>query len=164
MSVLRATALTAVAAAVSCAALCGPADAARAAACPRGSVSPSGAQWSAAKSAFTGDFGRIRTYLLRPTLANQAAMYARVDAALFQYYSWQGGNLNSNRGKARGTFAFTFRDGSQCVKKATHTLSFRVLIHARFTSTNRRKMIFARVALVEMRVPKITRYQDPVTR
>jgi hypothetical protein len=135
-----------------------------AAACPRPSVPASATAWSAARNAFAADLSRIRRYLLEPTIPNQSRMYARVEAALFQYYSYQGGVLNANRGVVKGNFTYQFKTGSQCIVRATKTVSFQVLLTARFTSTNRERMSFARVAFVEMKVPRITRYIDPVTR
>jgi hypothetical protein len=132
--------------------------------CPKGMSVASPAQRRASQAAFTADFGRIRTYLLNPTTENQLRVYQRVDAALFEYYSWQGGQLNSNRGHARGTFTFRFLDGSECVAAATQKVTFQVVIKAQFTSTNRRRIAFVRTAHVEMKTPRITSYIDPVTR
>jgi len=132
--------------------------------CPKGTVKASTSQWTAGKNAFVGDFLLIRRYLLEPTLSNQSRMYARVDAGLFQFYSYQGGLLNSNKGKASGSFAYAFKDGTQCVVKKTKRLTFQVVIRARFSSTNHERMAFSRMAHVEMKVPRITRYVDPVTR
>jgi hypothetical protein len=139
-------------------------SAAAAGACPKGAVKASASQWTAGKNAFLGDFVRIRRYLLEPTLANQSRMYARVDANLFQYYSYQGGVLNSNKGKPSGSFVYAFKDGSQCLVKKTKTLTFQVVIRARFSSTNHERMAFSRTAQVEMKVPRITHYVDPITR
>jgi hypothetical protein len=131
-----------------------------AAACPRKTVPAPGARWSAAQRGFGQDFARIRTYLLDPTLDNQLRMYQRVDSSLFQYYSFEAGLLNSNRGKPSGRFTWQFKTGSQCFARATKTISFQVLLRARFKSTNHRGMIFVRAAHVEMKGPKITRYQN----
>ena len=141
-----------------------PADAASAAACPGRPVPASSAQTSAAKSAFTADFGRIRSYLLAPTLENQEKMYARVDSGLFQLYSFQGGQLNTNNGHVRGAFTLQYKDGTQCFDKVTKLVSFQVLVRARFTSTNHHRLSFDRVAHVQMKPPKIAHYIDPVTR
>jgi len=132
--------------------------------CPKGSVKAPAARWTAGKNAFVGDFLRIRRYLLAPTLSNQSRMYSRVDAGLFQFYSYQGGVLNASNGKVSGAFSYAFKDGSQCVAKKTNTLTFQVVIRARFSSTNHARMAFSRLAHVEMRVPRISHYVDPVTR
>jgi hypothetical protein len=133
-------------------------------ACPKGAVKATASQWTTGKNAFVGDFLRIRRYLLEPTLANQSRMYSRVDSGLFQFYSFQGGVLNSNKGKVTGSFAYEFKDGSQCIVKRTKALTFLVAIRARFSSTNHRRMSFSRVAHIEMKVPRITHYIDPITR
>jgi hypothetical protein len=139
-------------------------DSSRAAASGAGgcAVKPTPGQWSAARLSFREDFVRIRRYLIAPSTANQARMYARVDFALFQYYSWAGGVLNANEGKASGHFTLQFKSGSQCFDKKT--ISFRVLVHASFTSTNHHGLNFSRLAHVEMKVPRITRYMDRVIR
>lgn len=138
--------------------------AAVAAGCPARSVEASAHQRTVAQKAFADDFARIRRYLLQPTTANQFRMYSRVDAALFQYYSYEGGVLNANRGSVSGNFTFQFKPGTHCFTSKTRTVSFQVVVRARFRSTNRHGMRFARTAVVEMRAPRITRYVDPVTR
>jgi hypothetical protein len=134
------------------------------AACPRSSVPATAAATLAAQQAFSSDFARIRAYLLDPTLANQSKMYARVDASLFQYYSYQGGVLGASKGKVHGDFTIRFVSGSQCFGRATGILSFRVDIGARFTSTNHKHLSFTRLASIQMKTPRIFRYIDPVTR
>jgi hypothetical protein len=126
--------------------------------CARGSVPANAAQWKAAQTTFANGFARIRTYLFNPTIANQSRMYARVDASLFQYYSYVGGQLNSNKGKASGGFTWTFVAGSQCFKRATKTTSFEVHLRAHFTSKNRQTVNVADLAKVEVKPPRITRY------
>jgi len=124
---------------------------------------PTAARWAAAQSAFSGDFLRIRTYLLQPTLTNQSSMYARVNTGLFEYYSFEGGELNRNKGRASGNFTLQFRTGSQCIQSGTKTISFQVVVQARFTSTNHQRLSFSRLARVAMTVPRITSYTDPIT-
>jgi hypothetical protein len=126
--------------------------------CARGGVAVSAAQWAAAQKGFANAFGRIRTYLLNPTLANQSRMYARVDASLFQFYSYAGGQLNENRGKAKGGFSWTFVAGTHCYDTATKTVSFQVHLRAKFTSRNKQTLKVADLAHVEMKPPRITRY------
>jgi hypothetical protein len=135
-----------------------------AAACPRQSVPAKSGPTLAAQTAFSSDFARIRQYLYQPTLANQLKMYSRVDASLFQYYSYQVGVLGASKGKVKGGFTLRFVPGSQCFASATELLSFRVNISAHFTSTNHKRLTFARLASVQMKTPKIFRYVDPVTR
>jgi hypothetical protein len=141
-----------------------PLQASAAGSCRQPAVTPTAALWSAARSSFRDAFVRIRRYLITPTTGNQAKMYARVDFALFQFYSWQGGVLNANEGKVSGRFTLEFKTGSQCVVRNTKTISFQVLVRARFTSTNHRGMNFSRLAHVRMKVPRITRYMDRVIR
>lgn len=126
--------------------------------CARGSVTANATQWKAAQTSFATGFARIRTYLFNPTLANQSRVYARVDASLFQYYSYVGGQLNSNKGKASGGFTWTFVPGSQCFDRKTKTISFRVHLRAHFTSTNHQTVNVADLAKVEVKPPHITRY------
>jgi hypothetical protein len=126
--------------------------------CPRGSVAANATQWKAAQTSFANAFARIRTYLFNPTIANQSRMYARVDASLFQYYSYVGGQLNANKGKASGGFTWTFVAGSQCFNRTTKTTSFKVHLRAHFTSKNHQTVNIADLAKVEVKPPRITRY------
>jgi hypothetical protein len=132
--------------------------------CAGRTVKASASQAAAAKAAFTTTFSAIRKYLVNPTIPNQLQMYKRVDAGLFELYSYEGGQLNSNNGHVRGSFTFQYKNGTQCFDRTTRIVSFQVLVRARFTSTNRRKMVFDRLAHVQMKTPKIEHYIDPVTR
>jgi hypothetical protein len=157
---MRVLAVLMVALAVTGAVSTAAADRAQAAsaACAGRSVAANATQWKAAQAAFADAFARIRTYLLTPTIANQSKMYARVDTNLFEFYSYSGGNLNSNRGKVSGSFSWTFVPGSQCYTRATKTTSFEVHLRANFKSTNHRTLKVADLAKVEMKTPKITLY------
>lgn len=128
-------------------------------ACARRTVAASAAQWAAAQKSFADAFARIRRYLMVPTIPNQSRMYARVDTNLFQFYSYSAGQLNSNKGNARGGFTWSFVAGSQCFNRATKTISFRVHLRARFTSKNHESLNVSELANVEMKVPRITYYQ-----
>jgi hypothetical protein len=137
---------------------------AAAAGCPPRAVPAATPLSQKAQEAFTAAFARIRQYLSRPTLQNQMKMYTRVDASLFQYYSYQGGVLGASNGKASGGFTFRFVPGSDCITRSTGIVSFRVKIGARFSSTNHKRLRFDRVASIQMKTPRIFRYIDPVTR
>jgi len=128
--------------------------------CPARTVAANSAQWSTAKQIFGVAFARIKTYLLNPTIANQARMYSRVDTNLFEYYSYAGGQLNASNGKVRGGFAWKFVDGSQCFDRATKKVSFRVRLTAHFTSTNRDRLSLTQLATVNVKPPRITYYQQ----
>jgi hypothetical protein len=140
------------------------ANSALAAACPAHSVPAKAAQTQSAQAAFTEAFSRIRQYLLKPTMATQLKMYSRVDASLFQYYSYQGGVLGASNGHPSGAFTLQFVHGADCFTKSTGIVSFNVKVGAHFTSTNHKRLIFSRVASIQMKTPRIFRYIDPVTR
>jgi hypothetical protein len=127
--------------------------------CARRTVAANAAQWAAAQKSFVDAFARIRTYLIQPTIANQSRMYARVDATLFQFYSYEAGVLNSNKGKVSGRFTWSFVAGSQCFSRATKEVSFRVHLQGRFTSRNHRSLSVAQLADVKVKAPRITYYQ-----
>lgn len=128
-------------------------------ACARGTVTANATQWAAAQKSFADAFGRIRRYVIDPTIANQSRMYARADATLFQYYSYVGGLLNSNKGKVSGGFTWRFVAGSQCIKRATKTISFQVHLRGHFTSTNHESLVVSELSNVQVKVPRITYYQ-----
>jgi hypothetical protein len=128
-------------------------------ACARRTVAANAAQWAAAQKSFADAFTRIRTYLLNPTIANQTRMYARADATLFQFYSYESGLLNSNKGKVSGRFTWSFVTGSQCFSRTTKEVSFRVHLKGRFTSRNKESLVVAELADVKVKAPRITYYQ-----
>jgi hypothetical protein len=131
----------------------------RTAACTRRTVAANATQWAAAQKSFADAFTRIRTYLISPTITNQTRMYARVDATLFQFYSYESGVLNSNKGKVSGRFTWTFVTGSQCFSRTTKEVSFRVHLKGRFTSRNKESLVIAELADVKVKAPRITYYQ-----
>jgi hypothetical protein len=131
----------------------------RTTACARRTVAANATQWAAAQKSFADAFARIRTYLINPTIANQSRMYARTDATLFQFYSYESGVLNSNKGKVSGRFTWTFVTGSQCFNRTTKAVSFRVHLKGRFTSRNHESLTIAELADVKVKAPRITYYQ-----